>query len=921
MPPRAAHLCHGSTTGTLNGYGHAIQINTASSYAAKFTAIENLNSDGDSGGSTNLAEITAGTQPGWTSGNNTVYVTGGTAASTQTAPAGIGTLDPAAPVPAPQISVTPTALDFGATTVGTTRTMTTSVQNLGNANLVVSSASISGNSDFSVGATSFTIAPGGSARVITVSYTPSAAQDDGGSLLIASNDPKQASVTVSLHGTGTAPPTFCGISITPLSLSFGNVAIGQSPAQTVSIGNTGTAACSVSSLAISPAEFSIGSTAAFTVQPGNTVSVAVNYTPTNTGADSGALVVRSNDPSSPSVSVSVGGTGILAPVCNLSLSSASLAFSTVAIGSTANRSVQLNNTGTAACQLSALTVSGSGYSLGSGAPSATAQIAPGGSASVPVTFSPVLPGASSGSLTIASNDPDTPSAVVTLTGTGQQATTPCSLQATSTVLNFGSVVQGTTSTLSATLTNAGGSSCTVNSLTVAGTDFDLGSSAPSVPLNLAAGGSAQVPVAYSPTSTSPATGSLSIGSTDQAHPVIVISLSGAGAEAPVCAIQVEPLALSFGGVPLGSTASRTTTITNTGNANCRINSLAISNTEFTVASSSPSIPRTLVPGEASNVGVIFTPIAPDARAGTLTIATTDPDQPSIIVSLAGTGVPTQPQCDIQVTPLALSFGTVAVGDSVVQQVNVSNAGTGACTINWQLAAGGSVNFTIEASTQALPGALAPGGSVTVAARYAPSEAGGDSGALQITSEDPSEPQVTVALSGSGFVPAGTVDLAIVRFSVTEQVTISATSGEDGDSSNAQAKKRRRDSSVVSVSLVVGNLSQTNEPRLATVTGVQNGVEVYRESQTVSAPIKGRRRATFSFPSYQPTAAGEIQWTVVVADDVSSDSTASATTEVVATFAQASDGERHDRDDSSPEQPEKGDDDSDEQQQRSSRREE
>jgi hypothetical protein len=52
---------------------------------------------------------------------------------------------------------------------------------------------------------------------------------------------------------------------------------------------------------------------------------------------------------------------------------------------------------------------------------------------------------------------------------------------------------------------------------------------------------------------------------------------------------------------------------------------------------------------------------------------------------------------------------------------------------------------------------------------------------------------------------------------------------------------------------------------ATVVGMQNGTEVYKETLTVSDPA-GDGISTFIFPSYVPTAAGDITWTAVVYDD-------------------------------------------------------
>src|SRR3974377_1268941 len=66
----SCNLCHASGGGTdLNPYGEAFAAQSHS-----FPAIEGLNSDKDPTGATNIQEINASTQPGWTPGpNNTLY--------------------------------------------------------------------------------------------------------------------------------------------------------------------------------------------------------------------------------------------------------------------------------------------------------------------------------------------------------------------------------------------------------------------------------------------------------------------------------------------------------------------------------------------------------------------------------------------------------------------------------------------------------------------------------------------------------------------------------------------------------------------------------------------------------------------------------------------------------------------------------
>ena len=103
------NLCHSSGGGTdLNGYGKdwAAAHNSGLSVTASYQAIEGLNSDNNTTGSTNIAEITANAQPGWTTGLNQLYdIFALTPTVTAAAPAITGNLlDPAAPANRPPVA-------------------------------------------------------------------------------------------------------------------------------------------------------------------------------------------------------------------------------------------------------------------------------------------------------------------------------------------------------------------------------------------------------------------------------------------------------------------------------------------------------------------------------------------------------------------------------------------------------------------------------------------------------------------------------------------------------------------------------------------------------------------------------------------------------------------------------------------------
>ena len=108
-------LCHApGDTSMLNAYGYQVQSNGTTTTA--IAAIGGLNADGDAGGATNLAEINANAQPGWTAGaTNVLYDvgTGSIVSTTELPPSGIGLIDPTVaptPTPIPTVAPTPTPI-------------------------------------------------------------------------------------------------------------------------------------------------------------------------------------------------------------------------------------------------------------------------------------------------------------------------------------------------------------------------------------------------------------------------------------------------------------------------------------------------------------------------------------------------------------------------------------------------------------------------------------------------------------------------------------------------------------------------------------------------------------------------------------------------------------------------------------------
>jgi hypothetical protein len=302
--PDGCQLCHSTASGSgRNAYGADLDSvmpsnPSTSELIAALIAIESDDSDSDPTGSSNIVEIDADTQPGWTVGDNPSGV--------------IGDLDPVTPVA--DISVSPLSVDFGAVTVGASGADSVAISNVGSADLTVDSLSLSGSSEFSLPgapATPFTIAANTSVNV-SVEYAPLNEGLDNATLAIASDSPGEELISVALSGTGVpVQVNECVPVVDPASLAFGSVELGNTSSLTTTVTNNGTLECAVEATVSGSGEFGLASVAMFTVAPGDSVDVSVAYTPADLGDDAGNLALVFPDRT---IDVPLIGSGIEAPV-------------------------------------------------------------------------------------------------------------------------------------------------------------------------------------------------------------------------------------------------------------------------------------------------------------------------------------------------------------------------------------------------------------------------------------------------------------------------------------------------------------------------------------------------------------------------------------------------------------------------------
>ena len=224
------------------------------------------------------------------------------------------------PPPEPVVSFSPASLAFGSQTTGSTSTaLATLLSNTGNAALSLSSITLGGANpgDFTQTNDCLSSIPASSNCSINVTFTPTAAGSRSASISVTDNAPGSPQ-TVSLTGTGLAPATT--INISPTTLAFGQVGAGlNSPAQNVTLSNTGNGALTISNISIgntapSPywSAFTQTNTCGGTLAAGGNCTIAVTFSPNGTGPFRGTLLISDNANNSPQ-SVSLSGTGVTPP--------------------------------------------------------------------------------------------------------------------------------------------------------------------------------------------------------------------------------------------------------------------------------------------------------------------------------------------------------------------------------------------------------------------------------------------------------------------------------------------------------------------------------------------------------------------------------------------------------------------------------
>ena len=621
----------------------------------------------------------------------------------------------------------PTGVDFGDVTVETSSTRTVVVTNLGHSNATISAATVTGSGFNYMGpALPLTLSRGQSVN-LTISFAPSAAGVSSGNLSLSTSGNVSPN-SVPLTGTGVQSQQTLLLTVSPQSVSFGNVPVGSNGSQTVSLLNTGNGPVNVSQATMAGNGFGMSGLAVpMTLGPGQSTAFTVSFAPAGAGSASGNISVVSNAANSVST-VALSGMGVQPQI---SAAPGSVSFGTVTVGQTSSQAVTLTNAGGAPLNITQLAGPGTGFSLTGLALPLT--LAPGKSTAFTVSFTPTSGASSSSSLMLMSNAPTSPT-TIPLSGTGSAQV--LQLTPSTTALSFGNQTLNASATQSVTLTNTGNSAVSISQVNVAGTGFSLNGSAPVV--TLSAGQAASFSVTFTPTVAGNATGSASVVSTAANSP-LSISLAGVGVQPQ---ISVVPGTVSFGTVTVGQTNSQTITLSNPGTANLTVTQSAGPGTGFGLTGL--ALPLTLAPGKSTAFTVSFTPTSGTNSSSSLTLISNAPNSPTTI-PLSGTGL--APVLQLTPSTTSLSFGSQALNASATQSVTLTNTGNAAVSISQVNVTG--TGFTLSGSAPLVT--LSAGQAASFSVTFTPTAAGSDAGSASVVSTAANSP-LSISLSGSGAQP-------------------------------------------------------------------------------------------------------------------------------------------------------------------------
>ncbi|MBV9889886.1 MAG: choice-of-anchor D domain-containing protein, partial [Rhizobacter sp.] len=359
-----------------------------------------------------------------------------------------------------------------------------------------------------------------------------------------------------------------------------------------------------------------------------------------------------------------------------SVAPASLTFASTAVGATsAAQTVTLANGGNAALVLGAMTAS-AGFVVTGGTCTVGISLAAGASCTVTVAFAPTSAGAATGTLTFNHNA----SPAMSTVALSASAAAPLPVATvTPTSLAFSQVIGTMSATQTVRVANTGSASLALAGVAVSGaqaSEFPI--VATTCGSAVAAGASCTVDVAFAPAAIGARSASLVVSHNAAGGPSTV-ALNGTGSATPQPVVSVSNNVIDLGTQALGSSATGSVTLTNTGQAALLVSALTVAGTaagDYTLVGTCQA-GAALAIGQSCTLSARFAPTALGTRAASVTVSS---NAPTATVGLTGTGTAAATPTPA-LAPATQDFGAATVGATPVSRTfTLSNTGNAALAI-------------------------------------------------------------------------------------------------------------------------------------------------------------------------------------------------------------------------------------------------
>lgn len=663
----------------------------------------------------------------------------------------------------------------------------------------------------------------------TLTFDPKGTGARDATVTICSDDADHPYYTFNITGTGVAVPNISVTGKDGTLLTTGNtpatadgtdfgttIQTVNSVTNTFTIRNSGTGTLTITSISSDNVDFTILNVPT-TIEPGLTATFDVYYLPTAAATDTATITIASDDPDTASYDFDVTGVGDDAGLAALygngqlivTGDTVPSAFDGTYFGKVeknngeVTRTFTLKNIGTSLLTLSAnvLLTTGSVFTI-TDAPQSADTIAAGASVTFTVTYNPTAAGTDTDTLTVASDDPNSPY-VITLSGEGINAPAmvvkgnaidiqcgdDTARDADDTDFGTADLLTGAVSH-TFTIKNIGSATMKLTGtpkVTVAGnnpTDFIV-TTQPAAS-TLAAAATTTFVVRFNPTALGSRDAVISIASDDPANPAYTFTVSGEGTSTPIMTVYGNSTLITsgdttpnssdhtnFGGKDVNTgTVVRTFTIYNTGSLALNLtgdNVISISGdgaADYTVTTEPTSTTLAAATGSVT-FQITFDPTASGVRDAVISIPSDDPNAEDYTFAITGTGLVT-PAMTVKglssttisyndVTPATTDgtdFGTIeADNGSQARQFTIYNTGSGVLRLtaaNRVSVAVDSGGGTFTVVTQPDARIAATSGSSTFEILYEPDGSTDVTLAtVTIVSDDPTHGSFTFGIKGTG----------------------------------------------------------------------------------------------------------------------------------------------------------------------------